>query len=140
MLLCATTEFSPRFQAMRLSLTHGSRTIRGCLLLILPVAAFATTRAAEPLEYNRDIRPILADNCFACHGADSAARKGDLRLDQREAAIEMGAIAPNDAANSELLNRLVTDDPDLVMPPPETKKTLTAEQKQLLKQWIETGA
>ena len=64
------------------------------LLVAFPALAACAShaRAEEPLQYNRDIRPILADNCFACHGTDSAARKADLRLDQRNAAIEMGAI------------------------------------------------
>ena len=63
----------------------------------LPVPVSGWNRlAAGKLEYNRDIRPILAENCFACHGPDSAARKADLRLDRREAAIEAGAIAPGD--------------------------------------------
>lgn len=95
---------------------------------------------AQKLEYNRDIRPILAENCFACHGADSAARQGDLRLDQREAALEMQAIVPGKPEEGELLARILTDDADVVMPPPETKKSLTAEEKELLKRWIEQGA
>ncbi len=96
--------------------------------------------AADPLEYNRDIRPILADNCFACHGADSAARKADLRLDQREDAIELGAITAGNLTDSELIARIITDDADLVMPPAETKKTLTAEQIEMLKRWVTEGA
>lgn len=96
--------------------------------------------AETPLEYNRDIRPILADNCFACHGADSAARKGDLRLDQRDAAIEAGSIAPGKADESEMIARILSDDPDLQMPPPATKKHLTAEQKAKLTSWITSGA
>jgi hypothetical protein len=96
--------------------------------------------AEEPLEYNRDIRPILAANCFACHGADSAAREADLRLDQREAAIEYGAFTPGDADESELLARVLTDDADLAMPPPETKKKLSAAQKEKLRRWIVEGA
>ena len=96
--------------------------------------------AEEPLRYNQDVRPILAENCFACHGADSAARKADLRLDQREAAIDMGAIEPGDLQASELIARIVTDDPDLVMPPPAIKKVLTKEQVKILKRWVEEGA
>ncbi len=96
--------------------------------------------ADEPLQYNRDIRPILADHCFACHGADSAARKADLRLDQREVAIEFGAIEPGSTAASELIARILTEDAELVMPPPETKKYLTARQKEILQQWIAAGA
>ncbi|QDS98303.1 DUF1553 domain-containing protein [Adhaeretor mobilis] len=107
------------------------------LLLATVWVSFA---AAETLEYNRDVRPILTENCFACHGVDSASREADLRLDQREAALEYGAIAPGDSAESELIARIFTDDPDLLMPPRETKKQLTPKQKQLLKQWIDSGA
>ncbi len=96
--------------------------------------------ADDKLEYNRDIRPILADNCFSCHGADSAARQADLRLDQREAAIEMGAITAGMPEDSELIARLLTDDDSLMMPPPETKKKLTSEQKEKLGRWIADGA
>jgi hypothetical protein len=91
-------------------------------------------------EYNRDVRPILAENCFPCHGPDSAARKGDLRLDKREAAIEAGAIAPGDFEASELIARITSTDPKEVMPPPKTAKTLSQKQKDVLKQWITGGA
>lgn len=116
-----------------------TRFLLTCGVLLLS-SAISTAQAAEPLEYNRDIRPILADTCFACHGADSAARKADLRLDQRDAAIAAGAIAEGQPEGSELLARVFSDDADLVMPPPETKKTLTAEQKEKLKRWIAEGA
>jgi len=105
------------------------------------LAGFAEhARAEEPLEYNRDIRPILADHCFACHGADSAARKADLRLDQRDAAIEAGAILVGKPDESELIARIVSDDDELVMPPAETKKKLTDAQKEKLTKWITAGA
>ena len=110
---------------------------------ILSAAAFwlpAVALADEPLEYNRDIRPILADNCFACHGPDSASRQADLRLDQREPAVELGAITPNDAEASELVRRILSDDHSEQMPPPETKKSLTAEQKEALRRWVDQGA
>lgn len=117
------------------------RVPRAMLVLPLAVVLSAVAAAAEPaIEYNRDIRPILVDNCFACHGADSAARKADLRLDQRDAAIEMGAITPGDAAASSLIERIDSHDPEMVMPPPATKKQLKPEQKELLKKWISGGA
>ncbi len=97
-------------------------------------------RADEAIGYNRQIRPILADNCFACHGPDSAARKADLRLDQREVAIEMGAITPGKPEESALVERITTDDEETLMPPPATHKTLTPEQKELLARWIASGA
>jgi len=96
--------------------------------------------AGDAIEFNRDIRPILAENCFACHGPDSAARKAELRLDQRQVAVEMAAIVPGDANSSELIRRVFSADAAELMPPPMTKKHLTAEQKELLRQWIAAGA
>jgi len=96
--------------------------------------------AQEKLEYNRDIRPILFENCFACHGADSAARKGDLRLDQRDAAMEMKAIVPGNVDESTLMQRVLTEEPEEIMPPPATKKTLSVKQKETLARWIREGA
>ncbi len=92
------------------------------------------------MEYNRDIRPILADNCFACHGPDSASRKADLRLDRREVAIELGAIAPGKPDESEIITRIFADDAETLMPPPATKKKLTSAQKELLRRWVTSGA
>src|SRR5437867_2573589 len=96
--------------------------------------------AAPALEYNRDIRPILAENCFACHGPDSAARKADLRLDRRDDAVKSGAITPGNLKESMLIDRIFADDAEEVMPPPKTLKKLTAAQKETLKQWIASGA
>jgi cytochrome c553 len=105
-------------------------------VMILP----KVVRGEDELQYNRDVRPILVENCFACHGADSAARKADLRLDQREPAIDFGAITPGEPDDSELIARVVTDDVDLLMPPPETKKKLSAEEIDILRRWIVSGA
>lgn len=108
--------------------------------LLVPTATLASEEPAK-LQYNRDIRPILSENCFACHGPDSASRKADLRLDQREAAINAKAIAPGDADSSELIFRIEADDPEVAMPPPGGRhKALTAEQKAILKRWIAEGA
>jgi len=107
---------------------------------VLAPCGSSAARAAEPLEYNRDVRPILLENCFACHGPDSAARKADLRLDQREAAIDAGAIMPAKADESELIRRILSADPEELMPPPATKKQLTGEQKEVLRRWIAAGA
>ncbi len=100
----------------------------------------SVVQADEPLQFNRDIRPILNDHCFACHGADSASRKGDLRLDNRDVAVEKKAIVPKEIANSEMVRRIESLDPDEMMPPPSTKKVVTLEQRELLKKWIEQGA
>ena len=120
------------------------------MLRCLPRVALATVLAAtapglaadpgEPLSFNADIRPILVENCFSCHGADSAGRKADLRLDQRDQAVESGSIVPGDPDSSVMLDRIFSDDPEEVMPPPETKKSLTAEQKAVLLRWIKEGA
>ncbi len=105
--------------------------------VMLPV--FVAT-AAEKLSFNRDVRPILAENCFACHGPDSASRKADLRLDRREVAVKAGAIVPGKPDESELIHRIFATDNDEVMPPPSIHKQLTAAQKETLKAWIAAGA
>ena len=87
----------------------------------------SSASAEQPVEYNRDVRPILIDACISCHGPDSASRKADLRLDRREDAVDMAAIAPGDPDSSEMISRILSEDESEVMPPPETKKHLTAE-------------
>src|SRR5712691_2498580 len=97
------------------------------------IAGFPPGIRAGDIEYNRDVRPILADNCFPCHGPDSAARKASLRLDQREAAIKVGAFDPGNADDSELVRRIFSTDKKEIMPLPVSHKTLTLEQKNKLK-------
>ena len=94
----------------------------------------------ESLSYNRDVRPILADNCFACHGPDEAAREADLRLDVREAALTAEAFVPGDPQTSELVRRISTKDLDDLMPPMDTGHVLSADEIALLRRWIEEGA
>src|SRR3954470_20892760 len=113
----------------------------------LLIAALLSARAfaAEPApDFNRDIRPILSENCYKCHGPDEAARKGKLRLDTREGAIAVrdgtAAIVPGKTAESELLKRLESDDPEEVMPPPKSRKKVTPAQREKLRQWIAAGA
>jgi mono/diheme cytochrome c family protein len=103
-------------------------------------AAPADVAASPKVEFNSDVRPILMDVCISCHGPDSASRKADLRLDKRDAAVEMAAITPGDPDSSEMIRRILSEDAEEVMPPPETKKHLTEEQKQTLVRWIEQGA
>jgi hypothetical protein len=93
---------------------------------------FPLRSARSSIEFNRDIRPILNDACFACHGPDSASRKGELRLDQRDAAVEKSAIVEGKPEESEMIRRILSDNPEEIMPPPELKKTLSPEQKKLL--------
>lgn len=96
--------------------------------------------AQTKVSFNRDIRPILSDRCFACHGFDPETRAADLRLDTEEGATDW-AIIPGDADGSELIARVTSDDPDMIMPPTESKKSpLTAEEIAKLKQWINEGA
>ena len=119
-------------------------TMRLWLGALLALAACATgaaaAHAAEAIQYNRDIRPILSENCFRCHGPDSASRKADLRLDRRVTAVEMGAIEPGKPGDSGLIARIFATDPKELMPPPATHKTLTAQQKDLLQRWVAAGA
>ncbi len=98
-----------------------------------------TARAEKSIDFARDVRPILSDRCFACHGPDTNAREADLRLDQRESAVENEVIVPGDPEASEMVVRISSTDPDERMPPAESKKQLTEEQKQVLIRWIEEG-
>ena len=106
------------------------------VLALLP----ATAGSAAEIEYNRDIRPILSDKCFQCHGPDSAKREADLRLDVREVAVDAGAIVPGNPAKSEAIIRIHESEPDEVMPPPESPRQLTDADREMLRRWIEQGA
>ena len=90
------------------------------------------------------MRPILSDYCYKCHGPDAGARKSDLRLDQKESMTkELGghrAVVPEHPDQSELIRRIASADDDERMPPPEAGRQLTAEQIELIRQWIEQGA
>lgn len=110
------------------------------ILVSLSQTISAQTGEKQTIDYARDIQPILAENCFACHGVDPETRAQDLRLDIRDAAIDGGAIEPNDPDASSMVDRVYSDDPSTIMPPPESHRKLTAEQKDLLKRWIEEGA
>ena len=96
------------------------------------------------VDFNRDIRPILSDHCFACHGPDENTRKAGLRLDTFPEAAEgdeaVDFIVPGEPERSEVIHRIFQTDPDEIMPPPDSHKKLTAAQKELLKTWIAEGA
>jgi hypothetical protein len=97
--------------------------------------------ADELLSYDRDIRPILSENCFACHGFDEHSREAGLRLDTREGAVdEGGAIEPGLPDSSLLMERILSTDADELMPPARSGKSLSDEQKAILRRWIEQGA
>ncbi len=104
------------------------------------VAGPSQLLAAGNIQFNRDIRPILSENCFACHGPDASKRAAELRLDVRDEAIAKAAFLPGKPEESELIRRIFSTDPDSVMPTPESHKTLTPHQKDLLRTWIADGA
>lgn len=108
--------------------------------LMLVIACGASTAEAQTIDFNRDIRPILSENCFYCHGQDGNKRQADLRLDDRDAAVKAEAISPGDASKSTLVARILSEDSEQLMPPPKSNRRLTAEQKQLLQRWINDGA
>ena len=115
------------------------------LFLAYLIAPFGLEGRAASISYNRDIRPILSDNCFHCHGPDKKTRDSGLRLDIRDEAIKPAksgdiAIVPGQTEESQLVMRIFSDDKEEIMPPPKAHKKLTAEQKDLLKRWVAEGA
>ena len=117
------------------------------LVQTLFALSLAASLHADPakIEFNRDVRPILSENCFACHGFDPKHREADLRLDTFEGATEnrdgSRGIVPGDLAQSDVWQRIVSDDKDDVMPPPKSHKPpLSSKQRAVLKAWIEQGA
>ena len=132
-----TTNFSP-WSTAALSVS---------LLAALAASPVHAAEAAAPalIQYNAQIQPILAENCFSCHGPDSAGRKAKLRLDRAEfATAERGehaaAIVPGKPDASPLVERIFSTDTEEIMPPPDSHKTLKPEEKALLKRWIAEGA
>ena len=117
----------------------------GPAILLAAVWASCGPLAAQEVRYNRDVLPILAENCFACHGFDRARREAGLRLDSQAPAttvLESGAraIVAGHAEQSALVERITATDPDLRMPPASTGKQLTAVQVDTLRRWIDEGA
>ena len=123
------TDFMPSTRLLVLASTS---------LLVASVAAPAAS--AKKVDYNRDIRPVLSENCFFCHGPDEKKREAKLRLDIRENAIAAKAFIPGKPDQSELVKRIFTKDADDLMPPPDSHKKLTPAQKDLFKRWIAEGA
>ena len=96
------------------------------------------------LDFDRDIRPILSDTCFKCHGPDENERQADLRLDTREGLFRtaegVAVLSPGNLKKSELVQRIVSTDPDKQMPPPDSGRSLTPKQKDLIQRWVKQGA
>ena len=118
---------------------------RALLFSLLLSSAFAADAPIPAkVTYNRDVRPILADTCFRCHGFDKATRKADLRLDVREAALakidDVFPIVPGKPAESDVWKRIITQDEDDVMPPRKEHRQLTAREREVIQKWIEQGA
>ena len=116
-----------------------------CVMLGLVLLLVAGSTHAADVQFNRDVRPILASHCFKCHGPDDAAREADLRFDQRDVAIAPAAsgavaIVPGKPDESELVKRITSADHDTLMPPPAANKPLSEAQKQILRDWIAAGA
>lgn len=115
-----------------------------CIALTLLLFGISGYADSEPVEFNRDIRPILSDKCYACHGPDKEAREADLRLDTEEGSQAdldgHQAIVPGNPDKSALILRINSDDEDLVMPPPSSHLSLKNKEKELLRQWIKEGA
>ena len=102
-------------------------------LLIQLTLLNAVYLPAEDIDFNRDVRPILSDKCFFCHGPDRNKLEADLRLDSRETAAEV-------IESGKLLNRILSDDPDVRMPPVDSKLSLSTRDKQILAAWVKQGS
>src|SRR5258708_10615311 len=118
--------------------------IHPIVLVILALWRASVGIAADKVDFNYDIRPIISSKCYHCHGPDEKARKAKLRLDFREDAIkehESGpTIVPGDPKASELMTRITTKDPDELMPPPKEEHALSAHEVDLFRRWIAEGA
>jgi Protein of unknown function (DUF1553)/Protein of unknown function (DUF1549)/Planctomycete cytochrome C len=113
--------------------------------LLIGLALAGTSRGSDEVDYNRDVRPILAGHCFTCHGLDESSRKAGLRLDLKAEALKplksgVTAIVPGSLDDSELIERIFADEPDRVMPPTKHGKPLSTSQKETLRRWVSQGA
>lgn len=111
------------------------------LAVALAARSSDAERPADTVSFDHDIRPILSENCYACHGFDAESREADLRLDVRQPALDAGnVIVPGDADASLLVARILSDDENELMPPPDSGRELTQEQIEKLRKWIAQGA
>ena len=110
------------------------------LSLVSVIGPVLSVRGEEQIDFGRDIQPILANHCYACHGPGEKVREAGLRLDRRQSAVEHEAVVPGQADDSELIRRILSDESDEQMPPAEFNKPLLEAQKQLLRNWIDQGA
>jgi hypothetical protein len=135
-----TPKFLPREKQLRCRNLR-VRGLSRVVTTLVAVAAVVSAWAEESqLDFNRDIRPILSENCFYCHGQDGSKRAADLRLDDQASAIDMYAIVPGDVESSEAIVRIHSTDPDTLMPPPDSNRRLSKKEKDTLERWIAQGA
>lgn len=116
-----------------------------CALAFASSAMGAEGSDSQEIDFNRDVRPILSNNCFVCHGKDKESREAELRLDEFEFAISelpsgSHAFVPGNPGESEAYQRMVSTDEDEIMPPSYSDKKLTEKELAILKKWIEQGA
>ena len=114
-------------------------------VLLLCTSVTTATPSGEGVDFSQDILPILSNNCYQCHGPDEAARESDLRLDTPQGVYEQlesgaHAVVPGKPNSSALLHRILSNDPDLKMPPSDANRQLTRHDKELLQRWIKQGA
>jgi len=130
------------FRLEFLSVLHVNRFL--CALLAVSLASLltlSTEGADKQISFSRDIKPILAGRCFACHGPDDAERQAELRLDERDGAVESLALVPGKPAESEVFKRITSTDPEMMMPPAGSKKpALSKDEIETVRLWIEQGA
>jgi hypothetical protein len=110
------------------------------VLLLFVLGAHSSSWGADTPDFQRDIRPVLSDKCFRCHGPDESTREAGLRLDDRQQALAKGAIVPKILSQGTLLERITSNDPDVMMPPPSSDKKLTPKEVDAIKAWIANGA
>jgi hypothetical protein len=122
----------------------GARFILAPMMVALVWVIAVPLRAAERVDFDRQIRPILSDNCYKCHGPDEGSRKAKLRLDTRDGAFRLkdgkAVLVPGKSGASELVRRISSADPEVHMPPPDSHRTLTAAQIALIRAWVDQGA
>ncbi|MBN9119335.1 MAG: DUF1553 domain-containing protein [Planctomycetes bacterium] len=111
-----------------------------CLVLVSALAPVARAAEPAPVDFGRDVLPVLSDYCFQCHGPDAGSRKAKLRLDDKDSPFDRGVIVPGKPKESALVERITSTDPDTVMPPPALKRKLSAQQIDALTRWVQQGA
>ena len=111
-----------------------------CLVLLFPLATGAGAAEPRPVDFSRDVLPVLSDYCFQCHGPDAQARKAKLRFDDKNSPFDRGVVVPGKPKESALIERVTSADPDAVMPPPSLKRKLSPQQIDALTRWVEQGA